>query len=122
MNELYVEKAKCIKDLTSPSSNATVMELVNEVLLSDYPITNNIEHVGEAGEDKAKITRKEICPAQDFLKKAKEEFGEPNSNNAGMDFAVEYLNFLRNYAKKEKAEETITHDIEELLKTFEREL
>ena len=98
-----------------------IVDSVNAVLLSDSPITDNVRRVENIGDaSKCRLDKSSISPMAHFLKDFKETVGMLNTSRSGIEFAVEYLKALQDFAQKTNAEEPVVCEINELLVTLSK--
>ena len=104
------------------SRNKTaIVDSVNKVLLSDFPITDNIKKEGMIGDGPiCRLEKPTISSMARFLKDFKDGSDTFESSQNGIKFAVENLNVLRDFAQKTNAEVVVVNEINELLETLSK--
>lgn len=103
------------------SNREAIVDYVNTVLRPETLITENVKKEGMIGDaPNCRLKKNSISTMARFLKFHKEAVGPLESNRIGIEFAVEYLKALQDFAQKTNAEETVVSDINELLEALNK--
>lgn len=112
--DLATQLIKLLREETSVVDNEAIEGSVNHILWPPTLVTEYVEMKDEVPDRPSKL-KESTVPMVCFLKKFKETVGTLDSSRIGIDFAVEYLESLRDFAVETDAEEAVISEINELL-------
>lgn len=112
MNKEYLlQLIKLLKDKPQDISNDDIVESLKIILLPSPSIKGSVKHSW----GNTPILNKCISPMGHFLECFDKNVAMVDSSQIGIEFAIEYVESLQDFAQKTNAEDIVISEINELL-------